>query len=65
MVGLLVYAAKGRKPAPVRLASPRPFLGHGKRQGIADDSMARFASSPWCKSGYVKQKLKRSTGKVR
>src|SRR5580704_17722893 len=22
-------------------------------------------SSPWCKSGYVKQKLKRSTGKVR
>jgi hypothetical protein len=22
-------------------------------------------NSPWCKSGYVKQKLKRSTGKVR
>jgi plasmid stability protein len=33
MVGLLVYAAKGRKPAAVGLASPRPFLVHGKRQG--------------------------------
>jgi len=42
MVRLLVYASKGRKPAAVGLAAPRPFLGHGKRQGTCRRQMARF-----------------------
>jgi plasmid stability protein len=42
MARLLVYAAKGRKPAAVGLAAPRPFFGHGKRQVHADDSVVRF-----------------------